>query len=425
MKKANSCMNTKLHLFNDENIDLSVEKRQVALESSDKRKDSSGIVLGQQKGVETWVVPHSVDTKYLTHGYYRYIGKFPPQIASKLIDDYYPGQGKILDPMVGGGTVLVESVLRNIECEGWDINPVSLLVSHCVSRSVNAFLFQKYGQRMLQGLAALNDEGFFIVDGAEEWQRKGRDLKYCQEYFDDNAKTEIEYALYIVEEAFKEDEEVSDLLLLIILASLRRISFANVKKMNLELDFKKKTRSSLFKEFSKRFYEISQINRNLPSLFEGSLSSVYEKNAMEWDSGKKYGMILIHPPYLTNTAFSESTQLQLAILNIRHQNVWKKELRCRGSFLRETNGLQKYLVNWAKIIKRASESLQRGGILAIVVGDGQINYVRIPVGSISVEFGQDVGLRLVKRSFHLLNNNTGQTQSQKMRGQHVIVFEKS
>lgn len=395
------------------------------MESIEHQKDSSGIILGQRKGLETWIVPHSTDTKYLTHGYYRYIGKFPPQIAAKLIDDYYPGRGKILDPMVGGGTVLTESVLRNIECEGWDINPVSLLVSRCVSHSVNASLFEKYGQRMLEGLAALNNEEVLTFKEGEKWEGKGINLKYCQEYFDDRAKTEIEYALYVVEEVFKEDKNVSDLLLLIILASLRRISFANVKKMNLELDFKKKTRSSLFEEFSKRFYKIAQINRNLPNVFRENLRAVYEKNAMEWNSDKKYGMILIHPPYLTNTAFSESTQLQLAILNIRHQNIWKKELRCRGSFLRETNGLQKYLVNWAKIIKCASESLQKGGILAIVVGDGQINYVRIPIGTISVEFGQDVDLRLVKRSFHLLNNNTGQTQSQKMRGQHVIVFEKS
>lgn len=387
--------------------------------------DTDGIILGEQEGLETWIISHSTDTNYLTHGYYRYIGKFPPQIAAKLIDDYYPGEGKILDPMVGGGTVLTESVLRNIECEGWDINPVSLLVSRCVSRSADASLFEKCGQRIIQGLAALNGEGVLISDDLERWERNGLNLKYCQEYFDDNAKTEIEYALHVVEEIFNKDGGVSELLLLIILASLRRISFANVKKMNLELDFDKKTRSSLLEEFSRRFYKIAQINRNLPNLFGTDLSEVDEKNAMEWDSDKKYGMILIHPPYLTNTAFSESTQLQLAILNVRHQDIWKKELRCRGSFLRETNGLQKYLVNWAKVIKRASESLQKGGILAIVVGDGQIRYVRIPVGAISVEFGRDVGLRLVKHSFHLLNNNTGQTQNRKMRGQHVIVFEKS
>ena len=29
--------------------------------------------------------------------------------TTKLIDDYYPGKGKILDPMVGGGTVLIVS----------------------------------------------------------------------------------------------------------------------------------------------------------------------------------------------------------------------------------------------------------------------------------------------------------------------------
>jgi hypothetical protein len=58
------------------------------------------------------------------------------------------------------------------------------------------------------------------------------------------------------------------------------------------------------------------------------------------------------------------------------------------------------------------------------VGDGQVDYVRIPVGSITLEFAKDNGLDLVENSLHVLNNNTGRTQSRKMIGQHMAVFQK-
>ena len=68
--------------------------------------------------------------------------------------------------------------------------------------------------------------------------------------------------------------------------------------------------------------------------------------------------------------------------------------------------------------------MTKGGILATVVGDGQIEHVRIPIGMMTVELGADTGLKLVKKSFHILNNQTGQTQNKKMKGQHVVIFQK-
>ena len=382
------------------------------------------IVKVEADNSEHWIIPHAADTAYFTHGYFRYIGKFQPQIASKLIDDYYPGKGKILDPMVGGGTVLIESILRGIKCEGWDINPTSILIAKCVSRHVESSLYQEAGEKILNGLSVINNDNSIFNYQGNSWIKKGLHLKYCNEYFDAKTQEELEYALYVVDEVSKKDKSVSDLILLTILSCLRRISYANVKKMNIELDLEKKTKTSLSKEFSRKFSNILKINNELPSKFTMNLAQIYENDAMCWPSIDKFSMIIIHPPYLTNTAFSESTQLQLAILGINHKNIWKKELRCRGSFLHEPNGLKKYITNWARIIKSAAQSLTKGGILATVVGDGQIEHVRIPIGMMTVELGADTGLKLVKKSFHILNNQTGQTQNKKMKGQHVVIFQK-
>jgi DNA modification methylase len=138
----------------------------------------------------------------------------------------------------------------------------------------------------------------------------------------------------------------------------------------------------------------------------------------------KAGLIVVHPPYLTNTAFSEAVQLQLAWLGIKHTDIWKKELRCRGSYLREPDGLQKYLLDWNKVLSELYRALEPGGNCVVVVGDGQIDYVRIPIGSITKDFAADLGFSVETSIRHRINNNTGMTQNRKMRDQHIIVLRK-
>ncbi|WP_251954537.1 hypothetical protein [Salinibacter ruber] len=393
-------------------------------------KTSNEVEVGEADDMRTWTVPHSADTSYLTHSYFRYIGKFAPQIASKIIEDHYPGEGPVLDPMVGGGTVLTEAVLRGIPCEGWDVNPVSRLISRTVSKKVNQEDLLEVGNEILRGLEIINGEKGLFSDEINGWEREGIDIDHCDEYFDEQTKTEIEFALHIIKKEEDNREEISETMMTIVLDTLRKISKANVKKMNVEIDESKTNKKTLLEAFKKRFDKIQEINSSLPGIFSEGLSKVREQNAMDWDTedwetDSKYGLICIHPPYLTNTAFSEATELQLALMGINHKDIWKEELRYRGSYLRETNGVRKYLVNWSKIIRSASDSLLENGKLALVVGDGQISYQRIPIGAISEEFAKDADLELTCKAFHVLNNNTGQTQTKRMKGEHVLIFEKS
>ncbi len=394
------------------------------IKNASAREQDIALVVESDSSSEQWTVPHAADTAYHTHGYYRYVGKYPPQIAAKLIADFYPGRGTILDPMVGGGTLLAEATMRGIPAVGWDINPVSLLISRCVSRAVDPKVLAVWGELVLNALRSASDDAQLFTSTLQLPQPKPLKLSFCDEYFSPTAKRDLAIALQVVEQATSENRSVGELLLLIVLASLRRISFANVKKMNLELDLTKKTLSTLEHEFARRFTSIAKANRALPQHFGDDLAQVVERDATVGDWPGTYAMVVLHPPYLTNTAFSEATQLQLAILGVGHKSVWKRELRCRGSFLHEPNGLQKYLVNWGHVLAHSAAALSKRGRLAVVVGDGQIDYVRIPVGAITLEQVEDLGLRLIHRAFHVLNNHTGQTQNKKMKGQHVYVFEK-
>ena len=52
------------------------------------------------------------NTRYGTHGMHTYVAAMIPQLARRLIEQYAPPNGVVLDPFCGGGAVLVEAVYR-------------------------------------------------------------------------------------------------------------------------------------------------------------------------------------------------------------------------------------------------------------------------------------------------------------------------
>ncbi len=69
------------------------------------------------------------DTQYMTHGLHPYLASMIPQIPRKLLSMYASPRTKIFDPFAGGGAVIVESYLANLEAVGIDINPLAIILS--------------------------------------------------------------------------------------------------------------------------------------------------------------------------------------------------------------------------------------------------------------------------------------------------------
>lgn len=87
------------------------------------------------------------DTTYITHGYHRYPAKFIPQLARRLIEDYSEPNDTVLDPFCGCGTTLVESVVSRRYSYGYDINPVSIMISMAKVRHLDPIaLHEAYDQ---------------------------------------------------------------------------------------------------------------------------------------------------------------------------------------------------------------------------------------------------------------------------------------
>lgn len=72
---------------------------------------------------------------YGSHGWHRYIGRFPPQLVRALMNHFRgTGDEVVLDPFCGSGTTLVEARLLGHKAIGIDICPLSCLISRTKSQ---------------------------------------------------------------------------------------------------------------------------------------------------------------------------------------------------------------------------------------------------------------------------------------------------
>lgn len=69
------------------------------------------------------------DTAYITHGYYTYPAKFIPQLAKRLINEHSTKGNVVIDPFMGSGTTIVESLVEQRIGIGTDINEIAYLIA--------------------------------------------------------------------------------------------------------------------------------------------------------------------------------------------------------------------------------------------------------------------------------------------------------
>jgi hypothetical protein len=132
----------------------------------------------------------------LTHNFYRYPARFSPKLVRAVIDTFTEPGDLVLDPFVGGGTTLVESLASGRHAIGADISSLATFVSE-----VKTTLYSDKELANLSRWAISVQESFSIwtsikrdtayeeagytkhLDGFNTWR-----LKRCIEFVLDRAK---------------------------------------------------------------------------------------------------------------------------------------------------------------------------------------------------------------------------------------------
>ncbi|MGA1598281.1 MAG: hypothetical protein ACO4AU_04465 [bacterium] len=87
-----------------------------------------------------------------THGFHTYPGRFHPHLPRTLLRAHDPQREPVvMDPFMGGGTVLVEAMVQGFEACGNDLNPVALVVA----RERTRWMSRKNSERVWGALDAV------------------------------------------------------------------------------------------------------------------------------------------------------------------------------------------------------------------------------------------------------------------------------
>ncbi len=77
------------------------------------------------------------NTLRATHGLHAYAAKCPPQVVAHAIRYYSDPGDRLLDPMVGSGTTLVQARIMGRNALGYDFDPLACLIARVKSRQLN------------------------------------------------------------------------------------------------------------------------------------------------------------------------------------------------------------------------------------------------------------------------------------------------
>lgn len=102
---------------------------------------------------EDWTFA-GVDTQYMTHGLHPYPARMIPQISRKLINLFVRSkQDVLLDPFMGSGGVLVESLLKGNDAIGVDLNPLAVLIARVKTRPLNPKTLNENARMLLESIS--------------------------------------------------------------------------------------------------------------------------------------------------------------------------------------------------------------------------------------------------------------------------------
>jgi len=106
------------------------------------------------------------DTSWGVHGIHPYPAMMIYPVARRLLLDFSREGAMVLDPFMGSGTVLVESLLHRRHSYGFDINPLALLLSRVKTTPLEGGILRNRLQDILSSSYNGRDDrpDFFNID---------------------------------------------------------------------------------------------------------------------------------------------------------------------------------------------------------------------------------------------------------------------
>lgn len=207
------------------------DKTKVYLETRNEMTDSKKELLSLSglndfAPVQVWsACGTNMQMAYSTHGIFRFFGKFPPPIATYLINKYSKINDVILDPMCGSGTTGVESILNNRKCILNDVNDLSILLSKVKSTFIDIRRINTAFEEIKSKYRPLNESEYDFTSSY---------LKNYSHWFLDETVNSLRGLKYLIKQIKKTD--LRNYFEVCLASIVRRVSRATTQQGRLFLD---------------------------------------------------------------------------------------------------------------------------------------------------------------------------------------------
>lgn len=313
-------------------------------------------------------IPEGSDPRRLTHGLHTWPARMHPHTAGALVA--MAPEGPVLDPFMGGGTVLVEAMLAGRLAHGRDVNPLALDIAWARTRLWRPSRIEAWQASAMAALAVARDE-------RGKTRLPDRLYRGEKDWYDTPALIEL-WALRMAIKAT--DDEIFRRLSRVCLSTLvvkasRQVS-DSVPRLDREHQYIPKGR--VLGWFERRVTEIGsqltglgsavpEASRTKPTL--GSADARTPQPKLEG----RVAAVITSPPYPGVYDYVDHHRRRYALLGMeadfaeRHEIGRRKVVQERGwmsASWRFRDDLAKAMQAWCK-------ALLPGGRVWLVIGDGQ------------------------------------------------------
>lgn len=361
----------------------------------------------------SWAFDSVRASNSLTHDYHRYPAKFPPQIVSKLLDEYASEGDLIVDVFAGCGTTLVESKAHGYRSVGVDINPVAKMITEAKTSPLRPSTISKTWEE-------LNGK----IDDYDPVLVKPRPLHARVDYWFDSAVREKLAYLY-QEIDLIESPRVQTFFLCALSNILKNVSRWLQSSTKPQIDPNKTSRDP-FLEFRRQvkkmlvrnneFYHKLRESNTLGLRCEIKLADA-RKTGM-W--GGKAGMVISSPPYVTSYEYADIHQLTgywfeyisdlpgfrrrfIGTFYSGNQSLDSKTAiaqdavtRLKQKCDRTAREVASYFNDMYRVTEEIKRLLRKDGIASIVLGNTKLKGVKIHCAEAFAEMLQENGFIVEK-----------------------------
>lgn len=356
-------------------------------------------------------------TTYATHNVHAFAAKFPPQLPRLFIHELTSPGERVLDPMSGSGTMLVEAVLAGRQAIGIDLDPLAALIGHIKSTPRDLGHCQEIGSavvrkaRMRKNATPPKLERFYSP----------RAIGFFQYWFEEHTTAEL-FALIRAIRSVRESD-VRALLEVVFSSSIITKTGSLTRARDLghsrpHRDLHKKVTQSAFDVFEERLRTTLQAlttiqgvaghaavargdARALPlpndSVHLVVTSPPYAANAIDYMRAHKFSLMWLgYPPeQLTDLRGRYiGAELQAPSLTLASKMATRVLAQLHAKDPRRASVVAYYYHDVASMLKEILRVLVPGRAAVIVVGSSVIQGVEIHVPQVVAELAESVGFKL-------------------------------